>query len=153
MGGDVSRSLMSALHEGRQCCTLLSGAQIRCLHVTNRGLQVINLYAPIVAHGPLGLVRQAPSNRTTMNVTLELWCIVSGDSRPFTVSISTHDNISVLKERIYEKNKNGFLRDIDAKDLKLWKVSSFYQFLRFSLCTLMVRLWLTPLCFRLRRLT
>src|SRR5277367_3124811 len=79
---------------------------------------------PIVAHGPLELelqLRQAPS---TMNVTLELWCIVSGDSRPFAVSVSTHDNISILKERIYEKNKNGVLRDIDSKDLDLWKVSS-----------------------------
>jgi Crinkler effector protein N-terminal domain len=66
-----------------------------------------------------------------MNVTLELWCIVSGDSSPFPVSVSTHDNTSALKERIYEQNKNGVLRGIDANDLDLWKVSSFYQFLRF----------------------
>jgi Crinkler effector protein N-terminal domain len=57
-----------------------------------------------------------------MNVTLELWCIVSGDSRPFTVSISTHDNISVLKERIYDKNKNGVLRD-----LREWAVAGARQ--------------------------
>src|ERR1700728_2293318 len=55
------------------------------------------------------------------NDTLVLWCIVSGDSRPFTVRVPTDDYISVLKERIHEKAKNGVLKDIDAKDLDLWK--------------------------------
>jgi Crinkler effector protein N-terminal domain len=61
-----------------------------------------------------------------MNVDNVLWCMVSGDSRPFTIMVSTDDYISILKKHIYERKKNAF-SDIDDSELDLWKVSSFHR--------------------------
>ena len=89
------------------------------------------------------------------NSTFRLWCIVGGnsqgsDSQPFQVTVPTNNNIFELKQHIYEEIKNGIPSNINAKDLILWKVSSYHQFLRFALCILMVWLWLTPICLRPR---
>jgi Crinkler effector protein N-terminal domain len=55
------------------------------------------------------------------NNSRELWCIIDGESQPFTVIAPIHSDIHELKELIYDKIKNG-LRDINAQDLDLWKV-------------------------------
>jgi Crinkler effector protein N-terminal domain len=57
---------------------------------------------------------------------LVLWCIIDGESTPFDVTVPGNTNINQLKERIYQNNKYTF-RDIDAKNLDLWKVGSFYR--------------------------
>jgi len=59
------------------------------------------------------------------NDTRVLFCLIQGDSNPFEVTVSTGKSISFLKEVIQEKRKNGPLRDVDAADLVLWKVSRF----------------------------
>jgi Crinkler effector protein N-terminal domain len=56
--------------------------------------------------------------------SLVLWCVINGESTPFDVTVPANSNISQLKERIHQKNKNTF-SDIDAKNLDLWKVGSF----------------------------
>jgi Crinkler effector protein N-terminal domain len=63
------------------------------------------------------------------NNSLELGCIISGDSRPFKVTAPIDNTIFQLKGRIYEEGKNGILRG--AKDFDLWKVSSFINFCYF----------------------
>ncbi len=65
-----------------------------------------------------------------------LWCLVQGDSTPFKVTIRTNNDINDLKKRVHEEGKNGVLRGIDAKDLKLWKVSPFHRPAQ--------TLWVTP---------
>ena len=59
------------------------------------------------------------------NDTRVLFCLIEGDTNPFEVTVSTGKSISFLKEVIQEKRKNGPLRDVDAADLVLWKVSRF----------------------------
>ena len=58
--------------------------------------------------------------------SLVLWCIIRGESIPFDVTVPANASINQLKEKIYQKNKHTF-SDIDAKNLVLWKVSSFYR--------------------------
>jgi len=56
-----------------------------------------------------------------------LWCLVEGDLTPFQVYAPLFMNIAQLKKLIHEEGKDGVLRGIDAKDLKLWKVSPFHR--------------------------
>ena len=56
--------------------------------------------------------------------SLELWCLVKGDSEVFDVTPLRKTRITELKRLIWEMAKNGVLRGTDAKDLVLWKVSS-----------------------------
>ncbi|PPQ97462.1 hypothetical protein CVT26_002810 [Gymnopilus dilepis] len=55
---------------------------------------------------------------------LKLHCLVLGDGvdRIFTVTIPKTQDVSLLKEKIWEKKRSKF-RDIDALYLDLWKVS------------------------------
>ena len=64
-----------------------------------------------------------------------LWCIVGGESSLFDVITPANTSINQLKEQIHKKKENAF-RDVDPNMLTLYKVSSFNQFLRFSLCIL-----------------
>jgi Crinkler effector protein N-terminal domain len=57
---------------------------------------------------------------------LWLWCIIYGESTPFGVDAPANASINLLKKRIHNQNKNTF-RDIDVKNLDLWKVGSFYR--------------------------
>ena len=59
------------------------------------------------------------------NDTRALFCLIQGDTNIFEVTVSTGKSISFLKEVIQKKRKNGALRDVDAADLVLWKVSRF----------------------------
>ena len=59
--------------------------------------------------------------------TRVLFCIIQGDTNLFEVTVSTGKSISFLKEVIQKKRKNGALRDVDAADLVLWKVSHFIR--------------------------
>jgi len=59
------------------------------------------------------------------NDTRVLFCLIEGDTNLFEVTVSTGESICFLKEVIQEKRKNRLLRDVDAADLVLWKVSRF----------------------------
>jgi Crinkler effector protein N-terminal domain len=58
--------------------------------------------------------------------TRHLWCIIAGDSTPFQITVADI-SIDQLKVDIRERKKQRTLSDIDASDLDLWKVSSFYR--------------------------
>jgi len=58
------------------------------------------------------------------HLELELWCLIKGDSKMFDVTPLRTTRISRLKDLIWEKRKNGALKNTDATDLVLWKVSS-----------------------------
>jgi hypothetical protein len=58
----------------------------------------------------------------TTSETIELWCLLEGDSSPFTNAPPLILNVSELKVLIYERGKHGYPRDYDAKDLTLLKV-------------------------------
>ena len=62
-----------------------------------------------------------------MTSTCKLWCIVydDKDEYPFQVTAPINNNINELKEHVYEKIKNTS-RDVNASNLVLWRVSSFY---------------------------
>ena len=51
-----------------------------------------------------------------------LWCLVDGDSRPFEVDVPVDVNVNRLKRLVHKEKERGFLRDVDASDLDLWKV-------------------------------
>ena len=51
-----------------------------------------------------------------------LYCVVDGQSTPFPVEISSAKTVGHLKHAIKDENANE-LRDVDAKQLTLWKVS------------------------------
>jgi len=59
------------------------------------------------------------------NDTCVLFCLIEGDTNPFSVTVSTDKSISFLKKVIRDIRKNGPLRDVDAPRLVLWKVSRF----------------------------
>ena len=59
------------------------------------------------------------------NAVCVLWCVVSREQTPFMIKAPANVNISELKEAIKEKGDNGVLGRIDAKDLVLWKVSTY----------------------------
>ena len=56
----------------------------------------------------------------------ELWCFIKtkGDSKPFRVTPLREASIDELKDEVWKKRRNGVLRDVNATDLVLWKVSS-----------------------------
>jgi hypothetical protein len=54
--------------------------------------------------------------------TYLIWCLVEGDGTLFPVVDSLRKTVIELKELIKEKCKNGVLKNVDAKDLTLWKV-------------------------------
>ena len=60
------------------------------------------------------------------NAQYQLWCLVEGDSAPFPVTVSTGTHVAGLKELIHYKRKARILQDVDAADLTLWKVSTFW---------------------------
>jgi hypothetical protein len=51
-----------------------------------------------------------------------LTCLVEGESSVFRVKPTTDIQILDLKDLIQEKDKNGVLGSVDAKDQILWKV-------------------------------
>ena len=56
----------------------------------------------------------------------ELWCLIEGDTRPFSVTVSSSVSTSKLKRMIkQEKENNSRVKSIDALDLILWKVRYF----------------------------
>ncbi|KAF9342633.1 hypothetical protein BGX26_007146 [Mortierella sp. AD094] len=64
-------------------------------------------------------------NNTTDNKTnkdLTLFCLVDGDSTPFSVDIDASKTVDHLKDAIKLKKPNDF-NDIDADKLTLWHVS------------------------------
>jgi Crinkler effector protein N-terminal domain len=72
------------------------------------------------------MVLSATSNPPAVSAEYELWCLVEGDRTPFPVTVPTGTHIAGLKELVFVKRKS-ILRDVDAADLKLWKVSASYQ--------------------------
>jgi hypothetical protein len=54
-----------------------------------------------------------------------LWCLVEGDSTVFEVAASANASINRLKVLVREKTDKGSLRDVNAADLVLLKVSKF----------------------------
>jgi Crinkler effector protein N-terminal domain len=53
-----------------------------------------------------------------------LLCLIEGESSLYMFRVEPTGSMDImqLKELIKEKNKNGMLSSIDAKDLVLWKV-------------------------------
>ena len=60
--------------------------------------------------------------QSSMPVAHPLYCLIEGESSLFIVEPKEDVSIVELKELIHEECKNGVLRDIDAKDLTVWKV-------------------------------
>ena len=54
----------------------------------------------------------------------DLWCFIKGDPNAFEVTAPVDASIARLKKLVWEQRKNGVLREIDAADLVLLKVSS-----------------------------
>jgi hypothetical protein len=54
-----------------------------------------------------------------------LWCLVEGESMVFEVTVSANASINRLKTLVQEKKDKGSLRDVNAADLVLLKVSTF----------------------------
>src|ERR1700761_3474010 len=59
-------------------------------------------------------------------VELELFVVVSGDDTPFSIDIMSSENVSDLQGIIWEKRKTNTFEGMDAKDLRLWKVTVSY---------------------------
>jgi hypothetical protein len=55
----------------------------------------------------------------------QLWCLIDGDPKAFKVTLAPIADVDDLKKLIYENGKAGILHGTDAKDLTLWKVSTF----------------------------
>ncbi|KAG0046286.1 hypothetical protein BGZ83_008526 [Gryganskiella cystojenkinii] len=55
-------------------------------------------------------------------MTLTLFCIVDGESTPFSVDIDASKTVDHLKETIKTKKTNDF-SNVDADKLTLWRVS------------------------------
>lgn len=51
---------------------------------------------------------------------LTLWCLIDGDSSPFQIQGSPHNNISHLQAEIYQKNPR--LHDVGVSYVNIWKV-------------------------------
>jgi hypothetical protein len=56
-----------------------------------------------------------------------IWCLLKGDSIAFPIFAPADAVIDELKKLIKAENENELLNGIDAKNLKLWKVSGFSQ--------------------------
>jgi hypothetical protein len=56
--------------------------------------------------------------------TRVLLCLIKGDSEVFRIEVSKNADALDLKKHILECKK-GTLRNVDAKDLVLWKVGPF----------------------------
>ena len=57
-----------------------------------------------------------------MSDTRTLWCLIEGDTTTFGVTAPVTTSIHLLKKLVLEECKNGVLRNVDARDLVLWKV-------------------------------
>jgi hypothetical protein len=55
-------------------------------------------------------------------IVLNCWVLGDDSSRVFPVKIATTESVGTLKKLIKEEKERGFLRDVDASDLGLWKV-------------------------------
>jgi hypothetical protein len=74
----------------------------------------------------LGVLNVRGSHRSPAMIgdtTYKVYCLVQGDSKPFSVTTSNGD-VSDLMELVLKKGI-GSHRDILAKDLVLWKVGLF----------------------------
>jgi len=54
--------------------------------------------------------------------TYRIWCLVEGDNILFPVIALPTTSVSMVKDLIHEKRKNGVLKSVDAADLTLWRV-------------------------------
>jgi hypothetical protein len=54
-----------------------------------------------------------------------LWCLVEGDSTPFKITAPPNIDIDDLKKLVRENKDKSSLRDVNASDLVLFKVSPF----------------------------
>ncbi|KAF9970837.1 hypothetical protein BGZ65_010832, partial [Modicella reniformis] len=55
---------------------------------------------------------------------LTIWCMVDGESTPFSVKAKSTESVDDLKNIIKGKKENAF-NDVDSKDLTLWKNVKF----------------------------
>jgi hypothetical protein len=70
------------------------------------------------------LTTHDPAQRDANDKTIRhLRCLLEGDYVPFPVDVQANCQIADFKEMIHKKRERGALRDIDAADLKLYKVS------------------------------
>jgi Crinkler effector protein N-terminal domain len=67
-----------------------------------------------------------PAATMSDNAPRNLWCLVEGECVPFRVTAPGSAAILELKYPIFDQNKNAF-RDADLKNLRIWKVSTFYS--------------------------
>ena len=59
-----------------------------------------------------------------MPATLQLKCLIEGESIVFPVTAVCDDEVSDLKKSIQKERVLGSLKDIDPHTLELWKVSA-----------------------------
>lgn len=53
-----------------------------------------------------------------------LWCFIKGDSTAFPVSAPGDADIGDVKDLVWEKRKNGILRETEALAMTLWEVGT-----------------------------
>jgi Crinkler effector protein N-terminal domain len=51
-----------------------------------------------------------------------LICIVEGESAVLQIKVPIDSSVLDIKKLVLEESRNGALRDVDSKDLVLWKV-------------------------------
>jgi len=66
---------------------------------------------------------------TEKNTNLILYCLIDVNTTPFRVSCPPNTDVYDMKTLIHEAGKHGALRNIDAKDLVIWKVSKVMRIL------------------------
>ena len=63
-----------------------------------------------------------PPSSMPVDQNIALTCLIEGESSVFRVRPKGNIDMIDLRSLIKEERKNNVLRDVDAADLKLWKV-------------------------------
>jgi hypothetical protein len=61
------------------------------------------------------------------DATRALWCLIDGEFTAFKVMAPPNIDINDLKQLVSQEKDKGILRDVNAADLALWKVSTLYS--------------------------
>jgi hypothetical protein len=75
----------------------------------------------------MGPGAQVPAQRVSNDLRNDsirsLFCLIEGDNVPFRVDVEVDCEINQLKKDIHKEREKGAFRDVDAADLRLYKVS------------------------------
>jgi hypothetical protein len=70
-------------------------------------------------------VQTTSLSEQSLPAPLRLRCLIEREATVFTVEVSVNDEIGDLKKLIHKEKDKGSLRDVNAADLVLLKVSAF----------------------------